>query len=145
MNLSTQSYSLDDIVDQSVSVNTDVQTYKIPNPNSAPAQSFVSGSNIGVVDSYIINQFGTWLMFYDTNQNPYYYLVKPGAINTEILKQQGVLTEKEKTDLQAQKNMSFVDKLKTEILAASKIFLIALAIIVLLFIAYEIYVHTKKQ
>ena len=144
-NLSTQSYSLDNIVDQPITVNSDVQTYKAANPASALAKAYPSGASIGVCDSYIINQFGTWLMFYDNEMNAYYYyLVRQGQVNTEFLKQQGVLTQQEETDKKAADNMSFMDKLKGEILSASKIFLIALAIIVLLFIVYQIYVHTKK-
>ncbi len=147
-NISDTRYSLDDLTDQNIELNTDVQTYVLPNPASKPFKEYPAGSSLGVMDSYIINQFGTWLMFYDNSTGdgiPYYYLVKPGEVNTAVLQNEGLKTIKQQTDEQAQKNMDFWDKLKNELLSASKIFLIGLGIFILLFIIYQIYVTSKKS
>lgn len=69
------------------------------------------GASIGKVESWVMNGFDLWWMFYDQNNKPYYAKHEPSYFSIKDLKEQGAQTVLEVKQAQEAKEKSWFDNL----------------------------------
>jgi hypothetical protein len=110
-------YSLTDIVGKTLIAKTDIPVYRGSEvPNGQPFAIVSSGQPVGVVDSWLnpgkSGRVNLWFQYLDEFNRPYYTEMKPGFYDVNALKQQGVLTVKQKIDQETIKNQSLPEFVK---------------------------------
>ena len=89
-------YDVGDILGKKLYAATNVATTRNYLPNSEPYKLFTEGDLIGEVYSYIHKNGQIWWMFLDKKGRPYYAKHHKGMFNQDALREQGVLTIREK-------------------------------------------------
>jgi len=93
-------YKLKDIIDKPIRARKDTSLYRNAVDTATPYATVKAGSLIGVLFSIVNAKPGRsidWLMFYDSNNKPYYVPVKTNTLDEVDLKRQGVKTVEEQT------------------------------------------------
>ena len=114
-------YSVSDIVDKTLIAATLVPVKSMPLDTAPVIRKVAPKAPIGVVYSYLqptTNRKNLYWAFYDSFNKPYYVEHIPSYFDLKALRDQGVLTSKEKEELKAKENesiKSFIERNITKI------------------------------
>lgn len=114
-------YSLSDIIGKTLIGKTNVPVYRAADvPNGQPFGFVQSGQPVGVVDSWLSpgksGRVNLWFQYLDENGRAYYSEMKPGLYDVRALQQQGVLTIKEKIEVEQIKNQTAPEFIKSNLM-----------------------------
>jgi hypothetical protein len=106
------SYNPDDLIGKTFFPIKRVFAYKDASTIDKPIFFFDPsvGNPIGVVFSYVQKPTGLWWQF-KRNTKSYFVKHEEGAFNLKDLKNQGLQTEAEKAEAEAEKNKSYLEKI----------------------------------
>jgi hypothetical protein len=103
-------YNPDDIIGKTLYALKRVNGYNLADEKSDPIYTFNAGAPVGVVFSYVSKPDGLYWQFRYNNRS---YFVKhaQGRFNLSDLKNQGLQTEQEKAQAEAEANKGPLDKI----------------------------------
>jgi hypothetical protein len=103
-------YNPDDLINKTFYAIKRLNGYSEASTLSAPIYTFNLGAPVGVVFSYVSKPDGLWWQFKYNNRS-YFVKHEQGAFNLTDLKGQGLQTEAEKAQAEAEANKGPLDKI----------------------------------
>lgn len=109
-------FNVADIIGKTLIARTQVSVYKRPDSATKPIGYVVAGNPVGVVYSWVgpdraADGIKIWWIYTDSPHGTYYSPHEPGIYDVNALRQQGVLSTKEKIDQEADKNLPWYERL----------------------------------
>lgn len=118
MSLIGSVYDVGDILDKTLWAQKTVPVLRSPNDSAVPFGEVHAGNPIGVVFSYLeaspaANRSNLYWMFMEPGYNgkPYYVKHEPNAFDLQALRDQGIISIKEKEEQEKQANRPWYDQL----------------------------------
>lgn len=105
-------YRLEDLAGKRVRAAKTVKVYRLPDKTMPVLRTYPSGSEIGVVFSWVTKPDGTYLAFDDLWGQMYYLPYTDGILDSVTLGIQGVKSEQEIQQQQIEEEKDWTDKAK---------------------------------
>jgi hypothetical protein len=129
-------YSAAEIIDKTLIAQMQVPVYRFPNDREQPIGYIQKGQPVGIVNAWIAadpthDRTGLWWQFYPTNNYSSFYYAphKAEYYNIGALKEQGVLTEKEKEEAKKDEDKEWYEKLAEKAIPVIVITVLGAAVI----------------
>lgn len=133
-----ESYSADDLIGVVLyAKRTGIKSLSLPSPASEVINTYNAGDMIGQVYSYIIHPDGLYWVF-EYSGGSFYVKHAKDTFSTESFKDQGILSTKEKLELEIEQNETIGERVQTDIKKIIRAVTIIAIIIVILIAFFEL-------
>ncbi|MFA7302010.1 MAG: hypothetical protein WC069_06890 [Candidatus Shapirobacteria bacterium] len=130
-------YSADDIIGATLYAKRSLKGLSVPSENATVIQTFGYGDMVGVVQSYIVHADGLYWQI-DYPGGSFYVKHEPGNFSTDNIRDQGILTTREKIEKAEEQNETVLERIKVDMKKVIKTFTIVAIVVIVLIALMEL-------